>query len=44
MPRVKPLGSPDMKASQEARRAGKMTMKDQQSIARRIRALCKLAG
>ena len=44
MPKVKPMGSPEMKASQEAKRAGEMTMKDTQSIARRIRALCKLAG
>ena len=44
MPKVKPLGSPEMKASQEAKRAGEMTMKDTQSIARRIKALCKLAG
>lgn len=44
MPKVKPMGSPEMKASQEAKRAGEMTMKDTQSIARRIKALCKLAG
>ena len=44
MPKVKPMGSPKMKASQEAKRAGEMTMKDMQSIARRIKALCKLAG
>ena len=44
MPKVKPLGSPEMKAWQEAKRAGEMTMKDTQSIARRIKALCKLAG
>ena len=44
MPKVKPMGSPEMKASQEAKRAGEMIMKDTQSIARRIKALCKLAG
>ena len=44
MPKVKPMSSPEMKASQEAKRAGEMTMKDTQSIARRIKALCKLAG
>lgn len=44
MPKVKPMGSPEMKASQEAKRAGEMTMKDTQSIARRIKALCKLEG
>ena len=44
MPKVKPMGSPEMKASQEAKRAVEMTMKDTQSIARRIKALCKLAG
>ena len=44
MPKVKPLGSPEMKAMQDAKRAGEMTMKDTQSIARRIKALCKLAG
>lgn len=44
MPKVKPMGSPEMKARQIARQAGEMTMKDTQSIARRIKALCKLAG
>lgn len=44
MPKVKPLGSPEMKVRQAARQAGEMTMKDTQSIARRIKALCKLAG
>lgn len=44
MPKVEPLGSPEMKARQIARKAGEMTMKDTQSIARRIKALCKLAG
>lgn len=44
MPKVNPLGSPEMKARQIARQAGEMTMKDTQSIARRIKALCKLAG
>ena len=44
MPKVNPLGSTEMKARQAAKRAGEMTMKDMQSIARRIKALCKLAG
>ena len=44
MPKVKPMGSPEMKAMQAAKHAGEMTMKDTQSIVRRIKALCKLAG
>lgn len=44
MPKVKPIGSPEMKAGQTARHAGEMAMKDTHSIARRIKALCKLAG
>lgn len=44
MPKVKPLGNPDMCAAAEARRAAEKLFKDKNMIRRRINALQSRAG
>lgn len=44
MPKVRPLGNPDMRAAAEARSAAEKLFKDKDSITRRINALQAMAG
>lgn len=44
MPKVKPLGNPDMQAAAEARRAAERLFKDKNTLRRRIAALQRRAG